>query len=80
MERKIKLIWDFHGMDAQKTAEHHVHHLKEFLAKRPLNNDITGFESLAEMHAIAFLVADESEMIEVRDALMPHRAVVYASE
>ena len=29
--RKIKLIWDFRGQAAAKTAEHHEIHLKEFL-------------------------------------------------
>ena len=33
MTRKIKLIWDFKGHFAAKTAEHHEIHLKEFLEK-----------------------------------------------
>ena len=28
--RKIKLIWDFRGPDAQATAEHHTIHLRFF--------------------------------------------------
>ena len=31
--RQIKLIWDFRGQAAAKTAEHHEIHLKEFLDK-----------------------------------------------
>src|SRR5690606_1132164 len=31
MEKKLKLIWDFFGPDAKKTAEHHEIHLKEFI-------------------------------------------------
>ena len=30
---QIKLIWDFRGHFAAKTAEHHEIHLKEFLEK-----------------------------------------------
>ena len=30
MSRKIKLIWDFRGEAAAKTAEHHDIHLKEY--------------------------------------------------
>lgn len=77
MERKIKLIWDFHGMDARKTAEHHVHHLDEFIQTHQLNTNITGSEHLEEMHSIAFMVVEEGEMIEVRDALRPHRGTLY---
>ena len=29
--RKIKLIWDFRGEAAAKTAEHHLIHLNEYL-------------------------------------------------
>jgi len=34
MNRQIKLIWDFRGQAAVKTAEHHEIHLKEFLDKK----------------------------------------------
>lgn len=75
--RRLKLIWDFRGPVSQKTAEHHLVHLKEYIAINDLNITITGVETLNEMHSIAFLVVDESEMIPVRDALKPHRGQVY---
>lgn len=77
MSRQIKMIWDFRGPAATKTAEHHEIHLKEYIAieKFPLN--ITGFEVLSEMQAIAFMVVTDENMIQVRDALKPHRAVLY---
>ena len=31
MSRQIKLIWDFRGAAAEKTAEHHVIHLKQYI-------------------------------------------------
>ena len=77
MSRKIKLIWDFKGPAAQKTAEHHVIHLKEFIALEKTNLNITGSQDFNEMHSIAFMVVDETEMISVRDALKPHRGEVY---
>lgn len=80
MEGKIKLIWDFHGMDAQKTAEHHVHHLEQYIQKHNLNNKISGFEHLGEMHSVAYMVVDEEEMIDVRDTLRPHRGALYNAE
>jgi len=78
MSRKIKLIWDFRGPAAQKTAEHHVIHLKEFIAIEKTNLNITGCQDFNDLYSIAFMVVDEVEMIAVRDALKPHRGEVYS--
>uniref|UniRef100_UPI00404B9AE0 hypothetical protein n=1 Tax=Gelidibacter sp. TaxID=2018083 RepID=UPI00404B9AE0 len=75
--RQLKLIWDFRGPEALQIAEHHHIHLKEYIAVEGLGITITGFESLSELHAIAYLVVDESEMKPIRDALKPHRGQVY---
>lgn len=77
MSRKIKLIWDFRGSTAAKIAEHHEVHLKEYIASEKLELNITGFENLNDMYAIAFMVVAEENMIAVRDALKPHRGEVY---
>jgi hypothetical protein len=78
MSRQIKLIWDFRGPAAAKTAEHHEIHLKEFIVTEKLPLNITGFEVKGEMQAIAFMVVSDENMIQVRDALKPHRGEVYA--
>lgn len=75
--KKIKLIWDFRGPAAEKTAEHHEKHLKEFIESENLMLNITGFQCLNDMYSIAFLVVEEAEMIKVRDALKPHRGELY---
>jgi hypothetical protein len=77
MERKIKLIWDFRGPAAAKTAEHHEKHLKEYIAIEALKLNITGFTLVNDMHSFAFMVCEENKMIALRDALKPHRAQVY---
>jgi hypothetical protein len=77
MERKIKLIWDFRGPASVKTAQHHEIHLKEFINSEKLPLNITGFEIINEMHALAFMVVTDENMISVRDALKPHRGEVY---
>ena len=77
--RQLKLIWDFRGPDALRIAEHHHIHLKEYIANEELNITLTGFESLSELHAIAYLVVVESEMKPIRDAIKPHRGQVYTS-
>ena len=77
MNRKIKLIWDFRGPAAEKTAEHHGKHLEEFnrIEKTALN--IIGYEHINEVHSVAYMVVNEDEMISVRDALKPHRGELW---
>ena len=77
MSRQIKLIWDFRGEAAAKTAEHHELHLKEYVIIEKLPINITAFQILNEMHAIAFMVVTDEHMIQVRDALKPHRGELY---
>ena len=77
MSRKIKLIWDFRGPAAAKTAEHHEIHLKEFIEMEKLPLNITGFEIITDMLAIAYMVVTDENMIAVRDALKPHRGEIY---
>ena len=76
--RKIKLIWDFRGPASQKTAEHHLIHLKEYIAINKLDITIADLESFGDMHNTAYMVVDESEMKPIRDALKPHRGQVYS--
>ncbi len=76
--RQIKLIWDFRGEASAKTAEHHEIHLKDYINIEKLPLNITGFEIKNEMHAIAFIVVTDENMISVRDALKPHRGEIYS--
>lgn len=71
------MIWDFRGPTSQKTAEHHEIHLKEYIAIEKLPLEITGFEAINDLHAIAYVVVTDAEMIQVRDALKPHRGELY---
>lgn len=82
MDKRVKLIWDFHGTDAEGTAKHHAIHLREYAAKVGLNTYGVGEEILVETeplrqaHVIAYMIVDRDDMIEVRDALRPQRAEV----
>lgn len=75
--KKIKLIWDFRGPVAAKTAEHHEIHLKEYITIQNFSLDITGYKVINEMYAVAFMVVLDTDMIQVRDALKPHRGELY---
>ena len=77
MNRQIKLIWDFRGPNAEKTAEHHEIHLKDFLKINSMDNHLSGVEQINEFHFLAFLVVDEEQMKDFRDRLKPHRGQVY---
>lgn len=76
-DRKIKLIWDFKGPAAAKTAEHHEKHLKEYIVIEELDLKITGHKHQTDMHSLAYMVVHESQIKILRDALKPHRAEVY---
>ena len=78
--RKLKLIWDFRGPVSQKTAEHHLIHLKEYIQLNATEVIKTGVETHSDMHSIAYMVVDESIMKPIRDALKPHRGQLYSED
>lgn len=71
----IKLIWDFRGPDALRIAEHHAIHLNEFLQRENYSKESVGVEAITPLHAIAFLLTNQENMLIFRDALKPMRAV-----
>ncbi len=73
----VPIVIGIRGPDALKIAEHHVLHLKEYIVIQQTDLDITGFEQITDMHSIAFMVVNETEMKPIRDALKPHRGPVY---
>jgi hypothetical protein len=76
MSRKIKLIWDFRGPNAEKTAEHHCIHLNEFTAIEKLAFHDINTHKNSDFHTIAYITVNESDMLTFRDALKPHRGEV----
>lgn len=76
MNRKLKLIWDFRGLDALEMAKHHAIHLKEFAQSESLTFHKIDIESLSDLYSIAYIIVDEADMPVYRDALRPHRGEV----
>ncbi|MEO9572151.1 MAG: hypothetical protein ABJH82_00725 [Polaribacter sp.] len=76
MSRKIKLLWNFRGPDAQETAKHHTIHLKEFAVIENLPFHEIGIQEKNEMLFSAFITVDEKDMKTYRDALKPHRGEI----
>lgn len=78
-KKRIKLIWDFRGEAAQKTATHHEIHLNEFIDREGIKETEAGSSLVSSMHSIAFLITPESNMIMLRNALRPSRGEIYES-
>ena len=76
MSRKIKLLWDFRGPDAEQTAKHHTIHLKEFATIENLAFHEIDIEEKNPMLFAAFITVNEKDMKVYRDALKPHRGEV----
>jgi hypothetical protein len=76
LNRKIKLIWDFRGLEALEIAKHHCIHLQEFSEKEDLSFHEISTHEISEMYCIAFITVNESDMLIFRDALKPHRGEV----
>lgn len=74
---KIKMIWDFRGPNALKIAEHHEIHLKEYVTVKQLSLNITGFEAISSLHAVAFMVVNENDVKSLRPILKPHRGQIF---
>lgn len=72
--QKIKLIWDFNGVDSLKTAKHFNIHLEEFLEKEEILFHTTGLVSISDYHNIAYLVIDKQYIDKIKHALKPQRA------
>ena len=70
------MIWDFRGPEAEKTAEHHAIHLREFSEREKLPFLKAGTERESDFHSLAFITVSEEHMITFRDALIPQRAVL----
>lgn len=76
MKRKIKLIWQFSGVDALKIADHHLVHLHEYVLREELDVFDEGTELINEFSSISFIIVDISLVEKFRVALKPHKALI----
>ncbi|MEN9578350.1 MAG: hypothetical protein RJA70_1359 [Pseudomonadota bacterium] len=75
MPERVKLIWDFFGPHAQRTAEHQRTHLSEFAKKEQLRTQLTGAEEFADGHWLAWLVVESEDVDSLRATLRPQRGL-----
>lgn len=71
------MIWDFRGPHAEKTADHHIIHLKEFAQNNQITNVLFGVEKIYDNYTIAYMVVTEDLVTELRKTLKPHRGQWY---
>ena len=71
--RKLKLIWDFRGPEAQNIAKHHTVHLAEYGNHCKETIYKIDFDVYNDLYTIAYMIVDEKDMKHFRDHLKPHR-------
>ena len=76
MKKKIKLIWQFNGMDALKIADHHLVHLNEYILREEIDIINSGTELINDFSAISFIIIDNSIVEKLRVALKPHKGLI----
>ena len=76
MKKKIKLIWQFSGLNALKIADHHLVHLNEYIKREEVVVIDKGTELVNEFSAISFIVICNSFIDKLRVDLKPHQGFV----
>ena len=76
MNKKVKLIWNFNGIDALKIADHHLVHLNEYISREEIDVIDRGTELINEFSSISFIIIDNSLVEKLRIALKPHKGFI----
>ena len=76
MKKKIKLIWQFNGMDAHKISDHHLVHLNEYILREEIDVIDRGTELISDFSSISFIIIDNSLVEKLRVALKPHKGFI----
>ncbi len=73
MNRKIKLIWEFKGIEVLNTAKNHSEDLKDFSITKAINFYEVGVKEINEFSAESYIIVDEKDILIYRDLLKPQR-------
>jgi hypothetical protein len=69
----MKLLWDFFGPDAERTAVHFEKHLVQFLGSNGQPDLPRGTESAGAGHHAAYCIVPEALVEPMKRALRPNR-------
>ena len=70
---QAKLVWNFSGEGALKTAEHHLIHLKEYCQREKVEVLEFGTEKSNDFLALSFMMVDKELASSLRVSLKPHQ-------
>ena len=70
---KIKLIWDFRGINSDKIANHHLKHLTDFFKIEKEILIDSGVQNLNQFHSTAFVIIMNKDLEKIKSILKPHR-------
>lgn len=73
MKNKIRLVWDFRGLDGFKTAEHQLTHLIQFMKEEKIDFFDDKVEQVNNLHSICSITINESDLDFIKNRLKPHR-------
>jgi len=76
MKKKIKLIWQFNGIDSLKIADHHLIHLNEYILREDIDVIDRGTELINDFSSISFIIIENSLVEKLRVALKPHKGFI----
>ena len=74
VENKLKLIWEFIGIDADMIAKHHFVHLNEYVEKENLKIFKIGNEKIDKNISNSFMIISEDLLYKIKKDLRPHKA------
>jgi hypothetical protein len=75
MTEPSKLLWDFFGPHAERTASHFRTHLEQFLTEHQLAPLPTGLESAGQGHQAVYCEVSGPAQDTLKKALRPNRAL-----
>ena len=70
---QAKLVWNFSGEGALKTAEHHLIHLKEYCQREKVEVLEYGTQQQNDFSALSFMIVDKDLATSLRVSLKPHQ-------
>ena len=71
-EYRIKLIWKFSGLDADKIAMHHLEHIEEYIDREKLEIFQIGNERIDDSTTISFIIISKDLLDKIKHDLKPH--------
>lgn len=77
MTERIKMLWDFKGPNALKTAQHHIIHLNEFIISENIADSFTQITSISDTYTIAEMIVPNRYMNDLRLRLKPTRGQLF---